>query len=383
MGEWREYLLRELVRDHDSARRPVKSADRAPGPVPYYGASGIVDCVEGHTHEGNFLLVAEDDENLRSRSTPVAFRASGRIWANNHVHVLSGIEEHDTAFLGYALAVADISGYLTGSAQPKLNKSALESIRLHLPASAERRAISELLVALDDKIAANDRISDIIRDLLSARFDALGIDRQPAHDSESLAITDVVELNPRTPLTEDDHAVYLDMKNLPESAMTVSNWTCRKARGGARFMNGDTLLARITPCLENGKTGFVDFLQDGQVGIGSTEFIVMRPTGAIPMVLPYFLAKSSRFREYSIRHMVGSSGRQRLSAGDLKDFVLTQPSQTALAAFGELADPLMKRVRSCIDESRLLARTRDELLPLLMSGKVRVKDAEAAVSELL
>jgi type I restriction enzyme S subunit len=292
----------------------------------------------------------------------------------------------DSRWLSYYLNFvidSHIGGHLVGAVQQHFNVQSAKKLTLLLPDIAEQRAISGVLGALDDKIAANERIMNITRRLLGANFYALGIDREPLGDMDVVRLSEIVDLNPRESLSNRSQVPYLDMKNLPVVSMTVSSWSYREAVGGARFRNGDTLMARITPCLENGKTGFVDFLPDGQVAVGSTEFIVMRAMGDVPAVLPYFLAKSERFREFAIRHMVGTSGRQRLSANDLRDYPVSRPDEIELRAFGDLSAQLMKRIRCCVDESRLLAHTRDQLLPLLMSGKLRVRDAEPVASGVL
>lgn len=244
------------------------------------------------------------------------------------------------------------------------------------PPTASRLEVTRLLSALDDKIAANDRLAGTARELMLSRFASLNVDEPGV-----ATLSELVELNPLVESPGSDEAVYLDMKNLPEHAMTVKSWSYRAPRGGARFQNGDTLLARITPCLENGKVGFVDFLSRGEVGVGSTEFIVMRPRDGVPQLFPYLVSVSARFREFAIRHMVGSSGRQRLAAGDLAGFRVRYPGRQELADFTRSSDDLMRRVKAAVDESRTLAATRDELLPLLMAGKLRVRDAEKMVSD--
>lgn len=287
-------------------------------------------------------------------------------------------------YLYYFLSQPDmiefVRGRAIGSSVPGFNLGQLKSLPVKLPSKACQQAIVEVLGAVDDKIAVNDRVVEGVRLLLAEAFATLGVDDGAIDASRlNVRVDDLLSLNPRT-TTNSDHPVYLEMKNLPDRAITVNAWSHRSAKGGARFRNGDTLLARITPCLENGKTGFVDFLSDDEVGVGSTEFIVMRPRDGIPAAFPYFLAKSLRFREYAIRRMVGTSGRQRLSAADVAEYLVQKPGDLELCAFDELSVPLLKRVRAAVDETRTLTRTRDELLPLLMSGKVRVKDAEAAVN---
>src|SRR2546427_12591498 len=139
-GEWRDRLLGELTENFDSVRVPVKEADRRPGPYPYYGASGVVDYVDKFLFDGEYLLIAEDGENLRTRTTPVAFMARGKFWVNNHAHIVRGNNEADTRYLMYALRATDVTGYLTGSTMPKLTQGSLNRIPVPAPRISERRA---------------------------------------------------------------------------------------------------------------------------------------------------------------------------------------------------------------------------------------------------
>lgn len=370
------YRLGDVTVNHDSRRRPVKSTERTRGPYPYYGASGVVDFVDTFIFEGLHLLVAEDGENLRSRSTPVAFLADGQFWVNNHAHVLQGNALSDTRYLSYAVEQLDLSGYLTGSTQPKLTKAALDSIVLDLPPLAEQQAIAEVLGALDDKIAANTKIVRTSEHLLRTEMDSEWL----RHPGREIALSDLVELNPSTPKPTDSFPLYVDMKKLPETGWSIDLPDRREAKGGARFLRGDTLLARITPCLENRKTGYVDNIDEGAIAIGSTEFIVLRARAAIAAPIAFLLVTEARFRDFAIQNMVGTSGRQRVSAADLARFELPAPDPVWLADFGQRAVALFTHVESLESENRALAATRDALLPQLMSGKLRVRDAEAAVS---
>jgi len=146
-------------------------------------------------------------------------------------------------------------------------------------------------------------------------------------------------------------------------------------------MNGDTLVARITPCLENGKTAFVDFLEDGQIGWGSTEYIVLRPRPPLPEQFGYCLARSEAFREFAIQSMTGTSGRQRVQADSLRHFKLVRASDAVAEAFGRLIKPLFARSSEAVCESRTLVALRDALLPKLSRGEIRVKDAERLLEE--
>ena len=270
----------------------------------------------------------------------------------------------------------------TGSVQDNINLATLARLEFPLPLIGEQRAIAQVLGALDDKIAANTSLAQTMEELLGVEIGQQWLGAQGDVDgADSVSISEFLELNPSLPRPSEPIPVYLDMRKLPETGSGIIDWDHRPAQGGARFAQGDTLLARITPCLQNRKTGFVDFLEPDQVAVGSTEFIVMRSRPHIAKAVSYFVAVSSDFRDFAIRHMVGTSGRQRVSSSDLALFRVRRPNPTWLQEFGARVDEQFVFLKSLRDESRILAATRDALLPQLMSGKLRVKDAERVLED--
>jgi type I restriction enzyme S subunit len=256
----------------------------------------------------------------------------------------------------------------------------IKSINVPNPPLAVQIRIAAVLGVLDDKVAVNDRIITTCEKILRLRFDALEIDVEPV-SGDYFPASDFIEFNPRRRASNGEDVVYVDMAALSTVTAQVETWSRRQPKSGTRFMNGDAILARITPCLENGKTAYVDFLKEGEVGVGSTEFIVMRAREKYPSHLSYFLARSRRFRDHAIRNMVGSSGRQRVSAASLADFPLRCPHEGDVAKFGETASTAFGYMRSIGMESKTLKELRDTLLPKLMSGEIRVRDAEKVVEE--
>lgn len=379
MLELRDYTLGELTWNHNAARRPIKSSERCPGDTPYYGASGVVDWVEGFTHDGEFLLVSEDGENLRSRATPIAFPARGRIWVNNHAHVLTGRMEWDTKFLQYALAVTDVSGYLTGSAQPKLSKAALESIRLRLPAPRDRAAIAELLGALDDKMAANRRVASQTLRLADALYlrEAAAIEvRLPL----GKMATTVLGGTPSRSVAEywsggtvpwitsgkaNNDRILEPSERITEEAL---------AKSAAKMMPAGTTVIAITGATL-GQVARLEIPSSGNqslVGIWSED----------PAVNDWLY--------FAVRHEIGSlmkhatgAAQQHVNKGAVESMVLPRPVPERLPSWGANVRPLLDTAASADRESLVLAATRDELLPLLLSGKVYVKAAERAVQGVL
>ncbi|GMU44487.1 MAG: type I restriction-modification system subunit S [Lysobacterales bacterium] len=282
--------------------------------------------------------------------------------------------------------------------------TSLRSIRLPVPPLPEQRAIAHILGTLDDKIELNRRMSETLEAMARALFKSWFVDFDPVRakmegrdpglpqaladlfparlvDSELgeipegwavMPLTGAVEVNPTRSLRRGVAAPYLDMANMPTRGHSADDVVDREFGSGMRFINGDTLVARITPCLENGKTAFVDFLENGQVGWGSTEYIVLRPKPPLPEEYAYCLARSAEFREFAIQSMTGTSGRQRVPAESLAHFRMAVPPRPIAEAFGRAVKPRFARASAAVRESRTFAALRDALLPKLISGELRV-----------
>jgi type I restriction enzyme S subunit len=182
---------------------------------------------------------------------------------------------------------------------------------------------------------------------------------------------EAVDINPRTALSDDEEHWYVEMSDLPTDSMVISGAVKRDGRSGSKFRNGDTLLARITPCLENGKTGFVNFLANGETGRGSTEFIVLRSKRVTPEFV-YCLARTYDFRENAIKSMIGSSGRQRVQESCFEKFMVLVPPLRLLNLFSEFVGPLFQQIKSLHTQNQKLRAARDLLLPRLISGEIVV-----------
>lgn len=194
-------------------------------------------------------------------------------------------------------------------------------------------------------------------------------------------LPDVFEINPTRSLKKGESAPYLDMKGMPTQGHRAEGWYYREFTSGSRFANGDTLIARITPCLENGKTAFVDFLPDKEVGWGSTEFIVLRPKMPLPPYYGYLFARDENFRSFAISQMTGSSGRQRVPEDSFSNFSVVVPSDDVATKFGNVVNPFALRAKLNSEESRTLAALRDTSLPKLLSGEIRAKDVDKFLKE--
>jgi len=161
MEEWKTYRLGDVINVLDYKRVPLSSKERESrkGVYPYYGAQGIIDYINDYIFDGEYLLIAEDGENLKSQKQNIAQIARGKFWVNNHAHIVESNGKSDIRFICYLLNRMDLSGYITGSAQPKLNQANLLAMEVCLPDLATQIRIVGLLSSFDDKIAINNRIN--------------------------------------------------------------------------------------------------------------------------------------------------------------------------------------------------------------------------------
>ena len=295
----------------------------------------------------------------------------------------------------------------TGTTVKHTSPNHIKKYQFHLPPLREQKAIAHILGTLDDKIELNQQMNQTLEAIAKAIFKSWFVDfdpvrakmegRQPVGIDAATAelfpdsfeesalgliprgwrvvqLPEIIQVNPTRSLSKGQIAPYLDMKNMPTQGHRPDNWINRPFGSGTKFINGDTLIARITPCLENGKTAFVDFLENGQVGWGSTEYIIFRPKPPLPLEFAYYLARSEDLKVFAIQNMTGSSGRQRTPSDCFWNYLIALPSKEVAIEFEKIVKSLMTKITSNSKQSHTLSITRDTLLPKLMSGEIRVKE---------
>lgn len=296
-----------------------------------------------------------------------------------------------------------------GAGASGIRGSDLQSLIVPAPPLTEQVSIARVLGALDDKIELNRRMNETLEAMARAIFRDWFVDFGPtrakaegrtpylapeiwnlfpdAFDDEDRPVgwasgnaIDLFDFNPRETIRKGTTAPYLDMAALPTKGAVANKPGEREYKSGTKFRDGDTLFARITPCLENGKTAFVFDLGDDVIGAGSTEFIVIRSQAPVPKAASYLFARDPKFRAHAIRSMTGTSGRQRANAEVLGQYRMSFPRDDGLwIAFAKIVNPLMDKLIANAKESRTLAQTRDVLLPKLMSGEILLHQAEKAL----
>ncbi len=164
--EWQEHKLGDVAKFLDRQRKPIKKSDRAKmhGQYRYYGASGIIDYVNDYIFDDDLILLGEDGENILSRNLPLAFRVSGKVWVNNHAHVIKPKSSMDIAFLTAYLESLSYERYNTGTAQPKITKGACLKIAVAVPSLPEQHKIGQVLSLSDDEIDLLKRKAAALRE---------------------------------------------------------------------------------------------------------------------------------------------------------------------------------------------------------------------------
>lgn len=251
---------------------------------------------------------------------------------------------------------------------PQITFSEVANLTIPVPSLAVQEVIVQTMQCLEDKITCNEQINDNLQQQAFSVFDNLIANAE----NNDYTVSDYAFLNPKRTLAKNQVARSIDMSQLSTSGAFPSGWEMKPFNGGMRFTNGDTLLARITPCLENGKTAFIDFLDDGEVAFGSTEYIVLAQKNDTPPEMLYCLARYPAFVDYAVKNMNGSSGRQRVSAETVGQYRLPLFDKHSLVLFKEVVSPMFLKMRYNSLENMRLAELRDALLPKLMSGEIDV-----------
>ena len=282
---------------------------------------------------------------------------------------LSGIDrDYLYYYLKSSYGQQEIARGTVGAVQAKLPIKNIQDISIPLPDEVTQRKIADILSSLDAKIEVNQRINDNLQQQAFSVFDNLIANAE----NNDYTVSAYAFLNPKRTLAKNQVARSIDMSQLSTSGAFPSGWEMKPFNGGMRFTNGDTLLARITPCLENGKTAFIDFLDDGEVAFGSTEYIVLAPKNDTPPEMLYCLARYPAFVDYAVKNMNGSSGRQRVSAETVGQYRLPLFDKHSLVLFKEVVSPMFLKMRYNSLENIRLVELRDALLPKLMSGEIDV-----------
>ena len=342
----------------------------------------------------NARAVPKDDDIILAREAPagnVAIIKNGvkMCLGQRTVLLRPNKEVVNPDFLTYFLLAPEqqygLLGTANGATVAHVNIPTIRNLKIKLPPLKTQERIGKILSAYDDLIENNQRQIKLLEEAAQRLYKEWFVDlRFPGHEDTKITdgipegwtrcvLGDLIDFNPKVSLSKERKKQSVPMSALSTSSMTLdmAEVYTTESNAGSKFQNGDTLLARITPCLENGKTAFVAGIESQEGAVGSTEFIVMRSRRLNPYMV-YLLARTDDFRNSAINSMTGSDGRQRAQVDKLQALPHLEPPREIIDTFEKNIAPLFLQIRRKNEMNWHLREARDLLLPKLMSGKIEV-----------
>lgn len=389
MREWQDVVIEELCSEiTDCVNKTAPSVDY----VTPYKMIRTTNIKQGRINLDEVRYVTEEtyktwirrgapqlEDIILTREAPVGevgmIRTSEKVFLGQRTMMYRADRtKADPYFLYYAFQTEAVQEQIhsagMGSVVEHVRVPDAKKFKINTPPLPEQKAIASVLSSLDDKIDLLHRQNKTLEAMAETLF------RQWFIEDETLAevvVSELIEFNPKRSLSKGTDAIYLEMAGLSTQSFNATGYYRREFSSGTKFVQQDTLLARITPCLENGKAGYVTFLNDNEVGWGSTEYIVMRPKAGIHPLMAYVLCRNQDFKDYAESCMEGSSGRQRVNVDHLKEFTIGKPDDEVVKQFNDYLQSIESKLMYNSKQIQTLENLRDTLLPKLMSGEVRVQ----------
>lgn len=394
MEEWKEYKLGEIIKVLDFKRIPLSSQERSmrKGYFPYYGAQGIIDYVDDYIFDGTYLLIAEDGENLKSNKQNIAQIARGKFWVNNHAHIVDSNGLCDIRYLCYLLNNIDISGYITGSAQPKLNQANLLSIVVKLPFLNTQQSIANYIAIFDEKIELNRRINDNLEQQAQALFKAWFVDFEPFKDGKFVD-SELGKIPEGWKVVHADEVFDINIGKTPprKESIWFSNsgssnvqWVSISDMGNCGAFIGNSkehltqdAINKFNIIIVPKDTILLSFkLTIGRVAIAQKELTTNEAIARF--YLPY-----SQYREFTYLTLKNydysklgstSSIATAVNSKIIKGMKILLPINEHIKNFSTIVKPIFDLMESYSNEIDSLSQLRDTLLPRLMSGELKITD---------
>ena len=372
--ELKEYRFDEVTINFDKKRVPLSGAQREKrqGNFRYYGAQGVIDHIDDFIFDGTYLLIAEDGENLKSKKQNIAQVVEGQFWVNNHAHIVQGNELCNTRYLCYLLNSMDLSGYVTGSAQPKLSQANLNAVTLFLPSITVQERIVECLYLFDKKIAVNQKINDNLyaqaKAIFAQRF--IGIETIPDGWKKGNLLDIANYLNGLAmqkfrPRDDEVGLPVLKIKELRQGSCDVSSELCSPSIKPEYIVHdGDVIFSWSGSLL-------VDIWCGGTCGLNQHLFKVTSETYDQWF---YYLWTAHHLERFIAIAADKATTMGHIKRGELEKAEVLIPSEKDYKEISSLMNPLFNLIIANRIEARKLTELRDELLPKLMSGEIDVSE---------
>lgn len=341
---------------------------------------------------GSYIVTMTDlSKNIDTLGYSAIVPDTQRVYLHNQrIGLIKFINESfDKKYIYYLLQTHQyqrtIANTSTGATVHHTSPSKICDYKFFAPDIKTQKKIADILSAYDDLIENNQKQIKLLEEAAQRLYKEWFVDlRFPGYEHAKIVdgvpegwkacyLDDVIEFDPKVNMDKNRMKQFVPMSALSTSSMVldINEISKTMSNSGSKFQNGDTLLARITPCLENGKTAFVHGIKAKEGAVGSTEYIVMRSKKLNPYMV-YLLSRTNEFRQYAVNSMSGSDGRQRVKADKLKALACLLPPAGLIYSFEQIASPMFEMVFSLNEQIFAAKRARDHLLPMLMNGEVEV-----------
>lgn len=344
----KRYRFDEVTVNFDRKRVPLSSKQRAErhGCYRYYGAQGVIDYVDDYIFDGTYLLIAEDGENLKSQKQNIAQIAKGKFWVNNHAHIVQTNELCDLRYLYYLINSMDLSGYITGSAQPKLSQANLNAVMLELPNIEEQKRIVSILGTLDDKIALNNKINDNLEQQAEAIYNYMFIVNNDP-DWKHGCLKDLVNVK-----------YGKDHKKLADGPYPVYG-----SGGIMRYVERPLYEKESVLIPRKGTLNNVIYVNQPFWSVDTMFYTEMKVPNVAKFVYQFVKSKD-------LASMNAGSAVPSMTTDILNAMEIVVPPAEILEKFEAIVAPMYQMMQKNNEQSATLATLRDSLLPKLMAGEI-------------
>lgn len=355
------------------------------GRYPFFTCDPNTLSIDVWAYDTEAVLLAGN--NASGNYTAKYYKGKFNAYQRTYIIESANEEKLNIRYLCYALnqQLRLLKTMSSGSTTKFLTVRMLDNLDIPLPGINIQTQIVNILSAYDDLIENNQKQIKLLEEAAQRLYKEWFVDlRFPGHENTKIVdgvpegwnwskLEDAIQFDPKVTLTKERMKQFVPMSALSTSSMVLdeSQFTETTSNSGSKFQNGDTLLARITPCLENGKTAYVSGLKSNEGAVGSTEYIVMRAK-AINAYMVYLLARTDDFRQSAINSMSGSDGRQRVKSDKLKMLDYLHPTSELVEKFENVEEPIFEKIYRLSKQMQQAKQARDLRLPKLMSGEVEV-----------
>ena len=385
MSKFKKVFLDEIVENFDSVRIPLSGIERdkiKDKKYPYYGAQGIIDYVDKYLFDGEYILVAEDGNNLKTQTNNVCTYTNGRFWVNNHAHIIKSKNSNNNRYIYYLLNLVDFKKYVTGSAQPKLTQDNLNKIELTIHDVENQDKIANILSSLDSKIELNNKINKELESMAKTLYDYWFVQ------------FDFPDINGKPYKSSGGKMVY----NQELKREIPDGWEVKKLGDYAEIKRGDLITAKetlegnikvvaaginysylhsksnrekntITISGSGANAGHINFWREP---IFASDCTTVRGKNDIDTIM--ILHHLSLLQDYIYSQAKGSA-QPHVYPEDIKQLYYVVPYEQLLNEYKKIVLSSNDKVAINQQQNQKLVKLRDWLLPMLMNGQVSVKDA--------